>query len=131
LKSGMTYRQLAAECSNPRLLFKQCIHPSTPDGSLAFSGFARPAFGSIPPCSEMQTRLIACVVSGEVKLPCTDTLRCIAKKDQDNWYDDKDKLCDDDVTSSSFLFFISLSFSSTCFPLLSLYLSHLFESVVV
>jgi hypothetical protein len=99
----MTYRQLAAECSNPRLLFKQCIHPSTPDGSLAFSGFARPAFGSIPPCSEMQTRLIACVVSGEVKLPCTDTLRCIAKKDQDNWYD-KDKLCDDDVCFFVFSF---------------------------
>lgn len=52
--SGLTYRQLAAECANPRLLYKQCIHPSCPDGSLAQCGFARPAFGSIPPCSEMQ-----------------------------------------------------------------------------
>jgi dimethylaniline monooxygenase (N-oxide forming) len=84
-KTGLTYKELAKECANPRLLYKQCIHPACPDGSLAFCGFARPAFGSIPPCSEMQAKLIAMVISGEVTLPQTDELRCRAKADQDNW----------------------------------------------
>jgi dimethylaniline monooxygenase (N-oxide forming) len=84
-KSGMTYRQLASHCINPRNMFKQCIHPTCPDGTLAFSGFARPAFGSVPPCSEMQCRLIAMVVSGEIKLPSSEELACIAKKDTANW----------------------------------------------
>jgi hypothetical protein len=51
---GITYKELARELTNPRLLYKQCLHPAFPDGSLAVMGFARPAFGSIPPCSEMQ-----------------------------------------------------------------------------
>jgi len=51
---GITYKDLARELTNPRLLFKQCLHPAFNDGSLAVMGFARPAFGSIPPCSEMQ-----------------------------------------------------------------------------
>ena len=49
-------KDLAEMCKNPRNLFKQCIHPAFPTGELAFFGFARPAFGSIPPCSEMQVR---------------------------------------------------------------------------
>ena len=53
-----------------------------PPRSLAFMGFARPAFGSIPPCSEMQSRLHAMVVGGAKKLPKEDALRCLAKKDQ-------------------------------------------------
>lgn len=53
---GITYKDLARELTNPRLLYKQCLHPAFPDGSLAVMGFARPAFGSIPPCSEMQVR---------------------------------------------------------------------------
>ena len=84
-KSGMTYTDLAKSCQNPRLLYKQTIHPSTPDGSLAFHGFARPAFGSIPPCSEMQSRLVAMVVSGHLKLPDTDELKRLSKVDCDNW----------------------------------------------
>ena len=66
-------------------MFKQTIHPAFPDGSLALMGFARPAFGSIPPCSEMQSRLHAMVASGEKQLPCEEELRALAKKDQDNW----------------------------------------------
>ncbi len=126
-KSMTTYKELAKECTNPRLLYKQVcwflvaveilfktqisqvISPLCPDGSLVFGGFARPAFGSIPPCAEMQAKLVAMVsfpplvaagvatvafpencalhqvVSGELKLPCTEELRCLAKKDQENW----------------------------------------------
>ena len=82
---GLTYTDLAKEMTNPRLLYKQTIHPSCPDGSLAVMGFARPAFGSIPPCSEMQSRLHAMVLSGHKTLPCPEDLRAICKKDQANW----------------------------------------------
>ena len=30
--TSLTYDELAKECTNPRLLFKQCIHPAFPDG---------------------------------------------------------------------------------------------------
>ena len=82
---GMKFKDLAEECRNPRKLFKQTIHPMFPNGELMFSGFARPAFGSIPPCSEMQSRLHAMVFNGHLKLPCTEELRAQAKKDQDNY----------------------------------------------
>jgi hypothetical protein len=36
---------------------------------LIFTGFARPAFGSIPQQSEMQARLVVKVLTGEVQLP--------------------------------------------------------------
>mmetsp|Transcript_31644 Transcript_31644/g.71137 ORF Transcript_31644/g.71137 Transcript_31644/m.71137 type:complete len:635 (-) Transcript_31644:271-2175(-) len=84
-KLGLRYRELAEECVNPRLLYKQLLHPSCPDGSLAFLGFARPAFGSIPPTSEMQSRFLAMVLSGELVLPGPEELARRAKLDQDNW----------------------------------------------
>jgi len=83
--ASLTYQQLGEELANPRLLYKQCIHPAFPDGALATMGFARPAFGSIPPCSEMQSRLYSLVVSGDKKLPCSAELRKKCATDQANW----------------------------------------------
>jgi dimethylaniline monooxygenase (N-oxide forming) len=47
-----------AECFNPRKLYKHIIPPQYgPD--ITFYGFARPAFGSLPPTSEMQARYVS------------------------------------------------------------------------
>lgn len=45
------------------------FHPNY-NGEVAYFGFARPAFGSIPPTSEMQSRFFAMVTNGDIKLPC-------------------------------------------------------------
>jgi dimethylaniline monooxygenase (N-oxide forming) len=69
---------------NPRTNYKQvfCIaHP----GEIAFFGFARPAFGSIPPTVEMQSRLFAMTISNEVPLPSQTEMRIVAEEDQKNW----------------------------------------------
>lgn len=39
--------------SNPRSLYKH-VFPPAYRGQVAFLGFARPAFGSLPPTAEMQ-----------------------------------------------------------------------------
>lgn len=67
--------------SNPRLLYKH-VFPPAYRGEVAFFGFARPAFGSLPPTAEMQVRsppcpacLPACAPIGprhQFRLPCTD-----------------------------------------------------------
>ena len=80
---------------NPRINYKQvfCIaHP----GEVAFFGFARPAFGSIPPTTEMQARYLSLVINGELKLPSPEAMACVAEEDQKNWesrfgYDAKSK----------------------------------------
>merc|ERR1711988_759516 len=81
-KSGLKMKDIAERGKNPRLLYKQSIFPAFPTAEIAFFGFARPAFGAIPPCSEMQSRLYAMVTNGNIELPCPDTLRQIAKEDQ-------------------------------------------------
>lgn len=70
---------------NPRKLYKQIFCPVFPTGELAFFGFARPAFGAIPPTAEMQSRFYALVIDGMVKLPSTPDMERIAKLDQANW----------------------------------------------
>jgi dimethylaniline monooxygenase (N-oxide forming) len=69
---------------NPRTNYKQCILIEYP-GEIGFFGFARPAFGSIPPTVEMQARLFSLVINGEVKLPSQDEMRAVAAYDQKNW----------------------------------------------
>jgi dimethylaniline monooxygenase (N-oxide forming) len=69
---------------NPRWLYKQVFHPNY-GGEVAFFGFARPAFGSIPPTSEMQARFFAMVVNGEITLPCKKDMVQSAAKDEANW----------------------------------------------
>jgi len=69
---------------NPRINYKQvfCIaHP----GEIAFFGFARPAFGSIPPTTEMQSRFFSMVINGELKLPSAEEMTRVAAEDQKNW----------------------------------------------
>jgi dimethylaniline monooxygenase (N-oxide forming) len=52
--------------SAPRFL--HTFHPEI-GGSLGFIGFARPAFGAIPPIAELQARWFAQIQSGSLKLP--------------------------------------------------------------
>ncbi|MDQ2762137.1 MAG: NAD(P)-binding domain-containing protein [Pseudomonadota bacterium] len=53
--------------TDPRKWFKYIFHDADP--SLAFIGFVRPVFGSIPGISELQSRYVAKVFSGECRLP--------------------------------------------------------------
>ncbi len=68
----------------PRTNFKQVFCIDYP-GEIAFFGFARPAFGSIPPTTEMQARLFAMVSNGELALPSKEEMRRVAEADQQNW----------------------------------------------
>lgn len=69
---------------NPRGNYKQVFYIDRP-GEVAFFGFARPAFGSIPPTVEMQARMFAMVINGDLKLPSREEMRRVAKEDQLNW----------------------------------------------
>eukprot|EP00904_Undaria_pinnatifida_P001516 jgi/Undpi1/11365/HiC_scaffold_30.g13662.m1 len=66
---------------NPRLLYKQIFHPNY-NGEIAYFGFARPAFGSIPPTSEMQSRFYSMVMNGDLKLPCRGKMVEVALEDK-------------------------------------------------
>jgi len=69
---------------NPRLNFKQVISVDFPT-EIGFFGFARPAFGSIPPTAEMQARLWTMAISGDISLPDKAHMMEVAKVDQLNW----------------------------------------------
>ncbi len=69
---------------NPRTNFKQVFCIAYP-GEIAFFGFARPAFGSIPPTVEMQSRLFSLVTNGDIKLPSQEDMTRIALEDQAEW----------------------------------------------
>lgn len=69
---------------NPRTNYKQVFCVAHP-GEIAFFGFARPAFGSIPPTTEMQARLFTMVINGDIKLPSKEEMTRIADEDQKNW----------------------------------------------
>merc|ERR1711988_362110 len=84
-KSGLKMKDIGQNARNPRLLYKQSILPNFPTAEVAFFGFARPAFGAIPPCSEMQSRMYAMVTNGSLTLPCTEELKCLADKDRQNY----------------------------------------------
>ena len=69
---------------NPREHYKQIFAVDYP-GEVGFFGFARPAFGSIPPTTEMQARLWAMVVDDQIELPSKRVMIKIAEEDQNNW----------------------------------------------
>eukprot|EP01036_Dinobryon_divergens_P025456 gene25455-34006_t len=76
--------EIACAGCNPRTNYKQifCIaHP----GEVGFFGFARPAFGAIPPTTEMQARLWAMVLNGDVTLPSQEEMTQVAAADKLNW----------------------------------------------
>lgn len=54
--------------ANPRKWFKHCFPPGLGE-KVAFLGYARPAQGGIPQCSELLARYVALLATGERKLP--------------------------------------------------------------
>lgn len=60
--------------SSSRTLYKRMFSPEI-GNELAWIGFVRPGIGSIPPCSEMQARYFALVVSGIRELPTVEVMR--------------------------------------------------------
>ncbi|KAK3286156.1 hypothetical protein CYMTET_6275 [Cymbomonas tetramitiformis] len=60
-------------CPDVRSLYKHSFHPDL-GTDIMFSGFARPGFGALPPCSEMQARYISMLLSGERTLPPKDVM---------------------------------------------------------
>jgi dimethylaniline monooxygenase (N-oxide forming) len=55
------------------------------DPSLAFVGFARPIFGSIPGLAELQSRLVAGVFSGRLSLPPREERARVIRHDRRFW----------------------------------------------
>merc|ERR1711988_732496 len=84
-RAGLRGKCIAEQAKNPRLNYKQVFHPDFPCGELAFFGFARPAFGSIPPTAEMQAKMFAMVTNGDLKLPSPEEMKKIALKDTANY----------------------------------------------
>jgi dimethylaniline monooxygenase (N-oxide forming) len=70
------------EVGDVRQLYKHVFHPDL-GARLAFIGWARPAQGGVPACSEMQSRLFALLCSGARTLPDAATLRRLAAGDRE------------------------------------------------
>ncbi len=68
----------------PGLLYKHIFHPAY-RGEVAYLGYVRPAFGSIPPTAEMQARLFTMVLSGKVELPSCKDMEISASSASSNW----------------------------------------------
>jgi dimethylaniline monooxygenase (N-oxide forming) len=69
--------------TDPRNWFKYIFYNDDP--SIAFVGFARPIFGSIPGLAEMQSRYVAKVFSGACRLPDLAERRAITERDAKFW----------------------------------------------
>ena len=69
--------------TDPRRWFKYIFYNEDP--SLAFVGFARPIFGSIPGLAELQSRYVAKVFSGARRLPGPVERRATIDKDAAFW----------------------------------------------
>jgi dimethylaniline monooxygenase (N-oxide forming) len=59
--------------THARQLYRHSYHPAL-GASVAFIGWARPAEGGVPPCSEMQSRYFALLCSGKRTLPPPERL---------------------------------------------------------
>ncbi len=64
-----------------RDMYKHMIHPKL-GSRIAFMGWARPATGGIPACSEMQSRYFALLCSGKRELPPKEKLAQIIEHDR-------------------------------------------------
>jgi hypothetical protein len=69
--------------ADPRNWFKYIFYNDDP--SLAFVGFARPIFGSIPGLAELASRYVAKVFSGACRLPERAGRRAITERDAKFW----------------------------------------------
>ena len=76
--------ELVAAGKCPRGNYKQIFSIDYPN-EIGFFGFARPAFGSIPPTTEMQARLWALVLSGHILLPSAEVMIATSDKDRAEW----------------------------------------------
>ena len=70
------------DVSRVRELYKHVFHPDL-GPRVAFIGWARPAQGGIPACSEMQSRYFALLCSGKRMLPEKNELRRLIAQDRD------------------------------------------------
>jgi cation diffusion facilitator CzcD-associated flavoprotein CzcO len=61
------------DITHPRQLYRHMIHPAL-GPSVAFIGWARPAEGGVPPCSEMHSRYFALLCSNKRTLPPREKL---------------------------------------------------------
>ena len=77
------HKEICCAGMNPRTNYKQIFCVEHPE--VAFFGFARPAFGSIPPTTEMQARLFALVMNGDRQLPSKEEMCKVAEADMANW----------------------------------------------
>jgi dimethylaniline monooxygenase (N-oxide forming) len=77
--------ELSDEAICPRNLFLQMFSTKYPAKDIVFLGFARPAFGAIPPIVELQSRLYALILTDKVVLPSENILVQIAYEDKVNW----------------------------------------------
>lgn len=71
-----------ADVSRVRDLYKHVFHPDL-GPRVAFIGWARPAQGGIPACSEMQSRYFALLCSGRRMLPEKNERRRLIAQDRD------------------------------------------------
>lgn len=62
-----------------RQMYKHMIHPELGTG-IVFIGWARPAAGGVPACSEMQARYFALLLSGKRQLPPPERLNELIKR---------------------------------------------------
>jgi dimethylaniline monooxygenase (N-oxide forming) len=69
--------------TDPRNWFKYIFYNDDP--SLAFVGFARPIFGSIPGLAELQSRYVANVFSGACTLPGAAQRSAMTERDAKFW----------------------------------------------
>jgi dimethylaniline monooxygenase (N-oxide forming) len=69
--------------ADPREWYKYIFYNADP--SVAFVGFARPIFGSIPGIAELQSRYIAKVFAGKRSLPLLEERTRIIRKDAAFW----------------------------------------------
>jgi dimethylaniline monooxygenase (N-oxide forming) len=74
------------DTSDMRQLYKHMIHPEL-GHEIVFIGWARPAVGGIPACSEMQSRYFALLCSGKKILPEKKKLKRLSKRQAN--YEDK------------------------------------------
>lgn len=66
---------------NVRDCFKHSIHPEI-GPRVAFIGWARPAQGGVPACSEMQARYFSLLCSGKKQLPPKEKLKALIERDR-------------------------------------------------
>jgi Flavin-binding monooxygenase-like len=78
-----SFPKQAKDARMPRQhLYKHVIHPEL-GTAVVWGGYARPAFGAIPPLAEMQARWFALLCRGDLELPSPDKMREVIDADNE------------------------------------------------